>query len=293
MDSVELDDPQTLNHYSYCGNDPVNSIDPDGLFWGKLWRGIKKILTNKWFMIAVAVALIVISQGWLGPLTKSFFSVQLGGFFGVTQVTQYTTIGIINAVLKGVAIASEIISWSWKGVVQRGLNLGVGAAVGSVVGGLGGGTGTGRTPDWNPDGNDLVQRRGPRPPPRRRGQRGYRGPGSWHYGWRPVRVPPSRPPVSFSGLNQNRPLRELTHNEVHNAFRETLYTPSSHANMQLRSQRTYDLGIRTLNDYANSLNGGIRSGNFSFSGGAVTVTHGRFQTVLNPGTGKIITVRPR
>jgi RHS repeat-associated protein len=155
MSATSLGDPQSLNLYAYCGNDPINNTDPDGLFWGKLWRAIKKVLTNKWFMIAVAVALIVISQGWLGPLTKTFFSVKLGGFFGVTQVTQYTTVGIINAVLKGVTIASEIINWSWKGVFQRGLSFGVGTAVGSVVGGLGGGMGPGGTPSWNPQSSSL------------------------------------------------------------------------------------------------------------------------------------------
>ena len=32
MEAVSLDDPQSLNLYAYCGNDPVNRLDPDGLF---------------------------------------------------------------------------------------------------------------------------------------------------------------------------------------------------------------------------------------------------------------------
>jgi len=57
-----LSDPQSLNMYSYVGNDPVNRMDPSGLFWGKLWRAIKKIVTSKWFQIALAVAIIVIAH---------------------------------------------------------------------------------------------------------------------------------------------------------------------------------------------------------------------------------------
>ena len=43
MAASSLFDPQSLNMYSYCGNDPINHIDPGGLFWGKLFRAIGKI----------------------------------------------------------------------------------------------------------------------------------------------------------------------------------------------------------------------------------------------------------
>jgi RHS repeat-associated protein len=36
MKAVQLGAPQTLNLYSYCANDPVNHLDPDGLFFGFL-----------------------------------------------------------------------------------------------------------------------------------------------------------------------------------------------------------------------------------------------------------------
>jgi RHS repeat-associated protein len=43
MDAASLNDPQTLNMYAYCGNDPINNVDPDGLFWGAIGRFFKAI----------------------------------------------------------------------------------------------------------------------------------------------------------------------------------------------------------------------------------------------------------
>jgi RHS repeat-associated protein len=70
MQSVTLEAPQTLNLYSYCGNDPINHTDPDGLFWGAIGRFFKKlgkflsaigqaigkILNNRWVRIGVFIA---------------------------------------------------------------------------------------------------------------------------------------------------------------------------------------------------------------------------------------------
>ena len=43
MDAASLGDPQTLNLYSYCGNDPINCVDPEGLFWGAIGSFFKAI----------------------------------------------------------------------------------------------------------------------------------------------------------------------------------------------------------------------------------------------------------
>jgi RHS repeat-associated protein len=76
MDAVTFTDPQTLNMYAYCAGDPVNRTDPSGLgffsFFKKLFGGIGKaikavfkaigaVLTNKWVLLTVGIALGVLS----------------------------------------------------------------------------------------------------------------------------------------------------------------------------------------------------------------------------------------
>jgi RHS repeat-associated protein len=47
MSASSLGDPQSLNLYAYCRNDPINHADADGLFFKKLFKWIGKILSNK------------------------------------------------------------------------------------------------------------------------------------------------------------------------------------------------------------------------------------------------------
>jgi RHS repeat-associated protein len=39
MDSVDLSNPQSLNLYAYCGNDPINATDPSGTGWSISFGG--------------------------------------------------------------------------------------------------------------------------------------------------------------------------------------------------------------------------------------------------------------
>jgi RHS repeat-associated protein len=60
MKSTSLTSPQTLNLYAYCTNDPINHTDPSGLgffsFLKKIFKGIAKLLTNKWVLLIVGIA---------------------------------------------------------------------------------------------------------------------------------------------------------------------------------------------------------------------------------------------
>ena len=203
MDAVDLTDPQTLNMYAYCGNDPVNYTDPAGLFFKKLFKAIWKVITSKAFIIAATVALAVITIGsaagwWALSVTKGI-SISTGTLCtigaagclgGAWAVTQTTTLGWVAA---GLSTALAIPA---LGSIEGILGAAAGYGVGRALSGLGGVVGPGGTPDWNP-GNEF-QRRNRRDQPRP-GQPGYRGPGSWHYGTgRPPirRLPP--PVVGYS-----------------------------------------------------------------------------------------------
>ena len=61
MQAISLASPQTLNMYAYCGNDPINHVDPAGLFFGKLFKWLFKAINKilKWVVIAVVAILVV------------------------------------------------------------------------------------------------------------------------------------------------------------------------------------------------------------------------------------------
>ncbi|MCY7356289.1 MAG: hypothetical protein LH609_02250, partial [Rudanella sp.] len=189
MEAVDAMNPQTLNFYTYCGNDPVNHVDPDGLFWGAIGRFFKKLFTNKWFLIAISVALAVITVGaglglWSlnGVVIKS---VSIMGYTGVAMtlsvpIVQITVLGWVTL---GLAAAAAIPALtSFKGILKLITGFAAGSINSSIFPVSGGGT-----PDWNPDagGNNSQQ-------PGRRVRRSTRrtGRGSWVDGWRPVRIPP-------------------------------------------------------------------------------------------------------
>ncbi len=44
MGATSLSDPQSLNLYAYCGNDPINQLDPGGLF---SWKSFLERLTKR------------------------------------------------------------------------------------------------------------------------------------------------------------------------------------------------------------------------------------------------------
>jgi RHS repeat-associated protein len=67
MGAATLDNPQTLNMYTYVGNDPVNRVDPSGLFWGKLFGFLKKLFRAVMVALAVVVAVLAIAAAITVP----------------------------------------------------------------------------------------------------------------------------------------------------------------------------------------------------------------------------------
>src|SRR5262249_19154274 len=65
MGAASLSNPQTLNLYAYCGNDPINHVDPSGLFFGKLFGWIGKAF--RWVarvLAVVAAVTVVLAVSW-------------------------------------------------------------------------------------------------------------------------------------------------------------------------------------------------------------------------------------
>jgi len=157
-------DPQTLNMYAYCVNDPVNAIDPDGLFFKKLFKAIWKVLTSKWFIIAATVALTVISLGsglgfWAPQAANSSSVLGTSVTSSVLFGTHTTALGWIHAGLSA-AVAIPTLG-SWKTALTQVATIALGRVVGSLgqLAGLGGLLGPGGTPEWNPSVNDFRRPR--------------------------------------------------------------------------------------------------------------------------------------
>ncbi|HMO79999.1 MAG TPA: RHS repeat-associated core domain-containing protein [Pyrinomonadaceae bacterium] len=63
ISSGNLEVPQTLNLFSYCGNDPINRTDPDGLFWSAVGRFFKKV--GRWISKVAAAVATVLNNRWV------------------------------------------------------------------------------------------------------------------------------------------------------------------------------------------------------------------------------------
>lgn len=89
LSAANLSDPQSLNMYAYCGNDPVNQTDANGLFWGKLWRFLKKAF--KWLAVAAAIAVAVLTIIYAPVLFSNVFQAVMGIIGAVAGAAQSLT----------------------------------------------------------------------------------------------------------------------------------------------------------------------------------------------------------
>jgi RHS repeat-associated protein len=130
MQAVDLSNPQSLNLYAYCGNDPINSVDPSGLgfisFLKSVFRTIGKILTNKWVLLVVGVL--------------------VGGAAALAFIWGFVTAGIILA-----ATSAALVLAAFHPIIQK-----VAFIAGSIASGVQGLLGVLNspvlgTPPWNPE----------------------------------------------------------------------------------------------------------------------------------------------
>lgn len=113
MSAANIANPQTLNMYAYCGNDPINYVDPSGLSWGSFFRWLARIFgfisrNRRSIAAIVSVAMVVAPQGFrriAGPILSILNAANsLGlGFAGTIGVEVGRGVNrILNAVLAGV-----------------------------------------------------------------------------------------------------------------------------------------------------------------------------------------------
>ena len=83
----------------------------------------------------------------------------------------------------------------------------------------------------------------------------------------------------------NRPLSQLTHNQIYNAFKKVGIKLSNHAISHLRYIRTAKLGFKTPNDIMRIFN---KKGTFDAGVGDIGKYCNGLEAIINPKTGMII-----
>jgi RHS repeat-associated protein len=114
MLAASLDNPQSLNLYAYVGNDPVNRTDPSGLFWGKLFRFLKKLLKIIMIAAAVAVAIIATATFFGAPTWAAFFAMISAGATAASQITGALGLTGVSKVLKIIGALADIANATIK-----------------------------------------------------------------------------------------------------------------------------------------------------------------------------------
>ncbi len=95
--------------------------------------------------------------------------------------------------------------------------------------------------------------------------------------------------IGLKGLAQNRPLQDLTHQEILGVFQGTGFVLSNHAVGRLKDSRTKNIGFFTPNDIAKIFNDGTR---FDAGNGEIGFGYKGLEAIVDPKTNRVITFRP-
>ena len=139
------DDHSSYALYSYCGNTPVDRYDFSGLFWKKIWNGIKNAVrtvlnkTNK-VLVSLGVDTAAIGAYFLNmkPDSSGIYHANFDcwqQYFGYNDF--YDFMFDIGTSMKNEKFpfnsnGKSYILWAWKGNY---INLGAGAELGIYYGG--------------------------------------------------------------------------------------------------------------------------------------------------------------
>jgi RHS repeat-associated protein len=105
MQSTSLANPQTLNLYAYCTNDPVNRTDPNGLgFFSFLKKLFKWIAVA--FTVAVAVVTIILAPYLAANVLQAVFMIigaVAGAAAAIANALGFTKLGAILEIISAAA----------------------------------------------------------------------------------------------------------------------------------------------------------------------------------------------
>jgi hypothetical protein len=114
MNAANITNPQSLNLYGYCGNDPVNRLDPEGLFFGAIIAAIAAIIG------AIAGAIVAVAQViWVYVLVPAI------NFIGGALLTLFEAAPWLKPFL--IPHFAEAGAAAWKSIAFYSAMAGVGA----------------------------------------------------------------------------------------------------------------------------------------------------------------------